>query len=55
MDYKTDHLWNDIENQPDFTRKDMMVKTGIKSILEFPFFFDNELIGVLQLDKKQEY
>jgi len=51
---RTQHLWNDTELSKDFVRKEAAEKIGLKSILGIPLFFNDEVIGVLQIGTKNE-
>lgn len=49
---RTELLWNETDNQNDFAGIGAVVKRGTKCILGIPLFFDNEVIGVLQIGTK---
>jgi len=47
-------LWNDIENQTDFVRRDAAKKIGLKAVLGIPLMFNDEVVGVLKIGTKQD-
>lgn len=51
---KSEFVWNDLENQIDFLRRDAAKKIGLKSVLGIPLFFNDEVLGVLKVGTKQE-
>ncbi|MBA2611156.1 MAG: PAS domain S-box protein [Bacteroidetes bacterium] len=46
-------LWDDIENNKDFVRRDAAKKIGLKAVLGIPLIFNNEVVGILKIGIKQ--
>ena len=46
-------LWDDIENNKDFLRREGAKKIGLKAVLVIPLLFNGEAIGVLKIGTKQ--
>lgn len=47
-------LWNDIDENKDFVRKETAKKTGLKSVLGIPLIASKETIGVLLIGTKHD-
>ncbi|WP_127846761.1 PAS domain S-box protein [Psychroflexus aestuariivivens] len=47
-------LWDNIEKQTDFVRKNAAKKIGLNAILGIPLIFNNEVIGVLKIGVKKD-
>lgn len=52
---RTEVLWNDIENNKNFVRRDAAKKIGLKAVLGIPLIFNNEAVGVLKIGTKKSY
>jgi PAS domain S-box-containing protein len=47
-------LWDNVENQNDFVRKDAAKKIGLKAVIGIPLIFNDEVIGVLKIGTKHD-
>ncbi|MEO7924231.1 MAG: PAS domain S-box protein [Chitinophagaceae bacterium] len=47
-------LWDDLENNKDFVRRDAAKKIGLKAVLGIPLIFNNEAVGVLKIGTKND-
>jgi PAS domain S-box-containing protein len=51
---QTELLWDDVQDNNDFLRRDEAKKIGLKAVLGIPLVFNNEVVGVLKIGTKNE-
>jgi PAS domain S-box-containing protein len=51
---QTPLLWDDIENNKDFVRREAAKKIGLKAVLGIPLIFNDVTVGVLKIGTKQD-
>ncbi len=51
---RVEFLWDDIENNKNFVRKEAAKMIGLKAVLGIPLIFGDEVVGILKIGTKQD-